>query len=395
MCLKSFEVGEFKMTEHTIEQWKIYLAQPEKLLKCPIWRSAEAWGEKSLETGDEWYYYSPRAGGVFRSRQIEDDDFFPRNVPRNDKIRIKVSRWVYDRNRLGEIGCLTHEEARKIERQERLRVEQRMDRLLQCFARLPSHVAYGLCYAGSHPNRHEFQIVEAATECSEETADLSAITDTTEFLRRRAAQEAQKKQGPLSELSGEMRLPQELDWLVSATVENGWLEKRNSHIRLTPAGVKRLEELGTEAVSSDQAFVAMWFGESVNDAYEKGIEPAIKDAGYRPLRIDKKEHNNKIDDEIVAEIRRSRFIVCDFTCAVIEHENKQIAIPRGGVYFEAGFAQGLGIPVIWTCRADQIEHVHFDTRQFNHITWNTPEELHQNLRNRIGAVIGDGPLKRA
>jgi hypothetical protein len=93
---------------------------------------------------------------------------------------------------------------------------------------------------------------------------------------------------------------------------------------------------------------------------------------------------NKIDDEIVAEIRRSRFIVADFT--------SEIDKPRGGVYFEARFAFGLNKPVIWTCREDLISSVHFDTRQFNHITWNSPEDLHTKLKNRIGAVLGQGPL---
>ena len=154
-----------------------------------------------------------------------------------------------------------------------------------------------------------------------------------------------------------------------------------------------MEELDTKAVNSEQAFVAMWFDESVDEAYEKGIEPAIRDAGYRPLRIDKKEHNNKIDDEIIREIRRSRFVVCDFTCGFVEHGGERTDFPRGGVYYEAGFAQGLGIPVIWMCRADHIEHVHFDTRQFNHLVWEKPEDLKTKLQNRIGAVIGDGPLK--
>ena len=364
---------------------KEQLARGHKV-RCPIWKDTEAWVDKSFGTGDEWYY-SPRAGGVFHAEYIEDSDFFPRN----EDIRIKVSRWVYDRNQLDEIGYLTYEEVRKIERQERLRIDQRMGRLLQCFAHLPSHVARGLCYTGSYPNQNEFQVIEAATECS--TEDLSGITDTAEYLRRRTEEEARKEQKFPPALGGEMEMPQELEWLVSAAVESGWLEKNNSHIRLTPAGVQRLEELETKAVNSEQAFVAMWFDESVNKAYEKGIEPAIRDSGYRPLRIDKKEHNNKIDDEIIAEIRRSRFIVCDFTCGLIEHGGKQIAIPRGGVYYEAGFAQGLGIPVIWMCHTDHIEHVHFDTRQFNHITWNTPEELREKLRNRIGRVIGDGPLK--
>jgi hypothetical protein len=104
----------------------------------------------------------------------------------------------------------------------------------------------------------------------------------------------------------------------------------------------------------------------------------------KALRVDQKEHINKIDDEIIAEIRRSRFVVADFTSKEAE--------PRGGVYFEAGFAYGIAIPVIWMCRVDLIGSVHFDTRQFNHITWEGHADLYRKLRNRIGAVIGDGPL---
>jgi nucleoside 2-deoxyribosyltransferase len=102
---------------------------------------------------------------------------------------------------------------------------------------------------------------------------------------------------------------------------------------------------------SIQGFVAMWFTFSMEDVYEKGFSPAIRDSGYQPMRIDRKEHVNKIDDEIIAEIRRSRFLVADFTS-----EPNQ---PRGGVYFEAGFALGLNIPVIWTCREDLVGQLHF------------------------------------
>lgn len=62
-------------------------------------------------------------------------------------------------------------------------------------------------------------------------------------------------------------------------------------------------------------------------------------------------------------------------------------IARGGVYYEAGLAQGLGIPVIWTCHQDCIAHVHFDTRQYNHIVWISPDDLKTKLINRIGATI--------
>ena len=64
---------------------------------------------------------------------------------------------------------------------------------------------------------------------------------------------------------------------------------------------------------------------------------------------------------------------------------------RQGVYFEAGYALGLGIPVIWTCRKDDLDNCHFDTRQYNHIVWETPEELATALEHRIRATIGEPP----
>ena len=171
----------------------------------------------------------------------------------------------------------------------------------------------------------------------------------------------------------------------------GYFRDTKDHVELTVQGWAHLEQLDRTERTSEQAFVAMWFGLEVADAYANGIAPAIHDAGYVPMRIDQKEHANRIDDEIIAEIRRSRFVVADFTCGVVDDGGKPIAIPRGGVYYEAGFAQGLGIPVIWMCRQDHIDYVHFDTRQFNHITWTNAADLREKLKNRIGAVLGDGP----
>lgn len=166
--------------------------------------------------------------------------------------------------------------------------------------------------------------------------------------------------------------------------EAGIIEKDERRTRLAYEGYRRIDDLRRGNVDSHQAFVAMWFNRTVDEAYRDGIALAVRASGYRPQRIDNKEHNNKIDDEIIAEIRRSRFIIADFTS---ERDH-----PRGGVYFEAGFAAGLGIPVIWTCRADLIDQVHFDTRQFNHIVWETPSELREKLTARIRATIGQGLL---
>jgi nucleoside 2-deoxyribosyltransferase len=154
----------------------------------------------------------------------------------------------------------------------------------------------------------------------------------------------------------------------------------------TMGGWNEIDKLTAPTNDFSQAFVAMWFDPTMDEAYSVGIEPAVRANGYKALRIDNKEHVNKIDDEIIAEIRRSRFLIADFTCAP-----KDI---RGGVYYEAGFAQGIGIPVIWTCSKHAENDLHFDTRQYAHIMWETPKELFEKLKNRIGAVLGNGPLQK-
>ena len=156
----------------------------------------------------------------------------------------------------------------------------------------------------------------------------------------------------------------------------------DSRYSISPKGWAFLDSLRHGNPDSQIGFIAMWFDESMNDAW-KAIDQGIRSAGYEPLRIDQKQHNNKIDDEIVAAIRRSKFVVADFT--------KQ----RGGVYFEAGFAKGLNLEVIWLCHQDDLKEVHFDTRQYNFILWEADKlaELSKNLKDRIEAKFGHGSLQ--
>ena len=165
---------------------------------------------------------------------------------------------------------------------------------------------------------------------------------------------------------------EELSFLYRYLREQGWIEVDISgRCKVCKVRVEGYKHAGDLLVNADstQGFVAMWFDESTDEVYSSGIEPGILDAGYKPLRIDRKEHNNKIDDEIIAEIRRSRFLVADFT--------EGIKGARGGVYYEAGFARGLGIPVFHTCRKDVVDRIHLDTRQFSHILWETTQGTSQ------------------
>ena len=150
---------------------------------------------------------------------------------------------------------------------------------------------------------------------------------------------------------------------------------------LTASGWQELERLQQSGTDSSNGFIAMWFDPS-QDAVKNSIELAIESAGYVPIRIDEVEHVNRIDDEIIAKIRQSKFLVADLT----GHRN--------GVYFEAGFMLGLGRPVIWLCHKSDLSKVHFDTRQYNTIVYEGVETLRSKLGYRIEAILGKGP-KRA
>lgn len=172
--------------------------------------------------------------------------------------------------------------------------------------------------------------------------------------------------------------PDEFDFYVKKAQELKFIKRSQNSYQLDLAGWRRLDELRKYERKSDQAFVAMWFHTDLDEVWKNGFKPALRETGYNPIRIDLEEHNEKICDRIIAEIRKSGLVVADFTGQ------------RGGVYFEAGFAMGLGIPVIWTCCDTDIENLHFDTRQYNHIVWTDPEDLKKKLVNRIEATL---PIK--
>ena len=169
--------------------------------------------------------------------------------------------------------------------------------------------------------------------------------------------------------------PKGMNELLVILMQRGLLEAKPNEIRLTISAWERIDALRAAQPDSRQAFVAMWFDPSLDEAWEKGFKLGIERSKYfRALRVDNVQHNQKIDDRIIAELKRSGLVVADFTGQ------------RGGVYYEAGFARGLGIPVVSTCRDDDKEKLHFDTRQYNHIFWKAPADLADQLHDRIAAT---------
>jgi hypothetical protein len=124
-----------------------------------------------------------------------------------------------------------------------------------------------------------------------------------------------------------------------------------------------------------RCFMAMWFDDSLDSAYAGGFEMAIKECGFNPYRTKEDPTNKSVPDKILAEITRSQFVVADFT----GH--------RHNVYYEAGFARGLGREVIGCCRHDEADRLKFDTRHLGHVIWKDTDDLRQKLADSIRANI--------
>lgn len=145
---------------------------------------------------------------------------------------------------------------------------------------------------------------------------------------------------------------------------------------LLPAGWHEVQRGGAAVL--DRAFVAMSFSPDMAQVWQSGFKPGITSAGYLPHRVDSAPHIERIDQKIIADIRASLFVVADVTQQ------------KNGVYFEAGYALGANKPVFWTVREDELDKVHFDTRQFAHVVWKEPADLAEQLRNLIVGVLGQG-----
>ena len=328
------------------------MPENEKIERCLIWTDSPAnvdYGDVVDERGLvylRWNVDSPRAGGVY---SIKNDIPFPGLIIRHldEDVKARLTTLLVDLRNQNDEAYVPNVTKDLIERARRARpldVDVRAERLLRFIGKQSNSIG-DIVMINSRAMPGIYMQAMAWSES----------TSVGEFL-----------------------------YLLDYLGDQCWIDRSHAGARVTVAGYRRIAEVKTN-LDSAQAFVAMWFDDEMDAAYSNGIEPAIVDAGYRPMRIDRKSDVNKIDDAIIAEIRRSRFLVADFT------HGKDGA--RGGVYFEAGFAFGLNIPVIYTCREDAMKKIHFDTRQYHHTAWSGPDELRTKLKNRILALIGEGPVR--
>jgi nucleoside 2-deoxyribosyltransferase len=136
-----------------------------------------------------------------------------------------------------------------------------------------------------------------------------------------------------------------------------------------------------------KCFIACAFGrEEVEYLFEHAIKEALSQLKIKVLRVDKINHNEKIDQKILDLINQADFGIADLTFA------------RPSVYFEAGILQGQGKQVIYLARKDHLTplhddlygnfKIHFDLITCNIILWNQiNNSLIEVLKKRISLVV--------
>ncbi|MEO7841617.1 MAG: hypothetical protein ABIU06_19930 [Anaerolineales bacterium] len=90
-----------------------------------------------------------------------------------------------------------------------------------------------------------------------------------------------------------------------------------------------------------KCFIASAFGHDDVDAiYDRCIIPILRKLSVTPLRVDRVEHNEDIDNKIFELLDSADFAIADLTYA------------RPSVYYEAGYAAGKLKPVIYIAKRD-------------------------------------------
>lgn len=208
---------------------------------------------------------------------------------------------------------------------------------------------------------------------------------------------------PLHWTCGYARNEKEYRSMIKALSDSGYIEPNNVansingflsgySLNFTLTGIELAEQLTSTNINSKRVFVAMGFKDDLLEACEWAIKPACLACGFDAILISDTPHNNGITDEIMTEIKRSKFVIVDFT------------YNNNGAYFEAGYAQGLGRPIIRCCKEEwfdekdengnKINALHFDVQHYNTIIWKDHEDLCERLKNNIrvnieGAILSD------
>ena len=134
-----------------------------------------------------------------------------------------------------------------------------------------------------------------------------------------------------------------------------------NRIGLTLDGWERYENEKRGRFAGDYGFIAMQFGDpTLDELVTEVVKPAVRDrVGYELVDMRNVARAGVIDNIMRTQIRDAAFVLVDLT-----HDNS-------GAYWEGGYAEGLGKPVIYLCdqRKFDIDGTHFDTNHCTTVMW--------------------------
>jgi len=166
--------------------------------------------------------------------------------------------------------------------------------------------------------------------------------------------------------------------LMEEKVIVGSVSSQSASVVLTIRGWDKYAQLTKGVESSNQGFMAMPFGyEELTRVFYEHWKPAAAQTGLPLERLDESPRAGSISNRMRVEIRRSRYLVAELT-----HSN-------AGAYWEAGFAEGLGKPVIYLCEKSYFDDpgsgVHFDVSQSQGVIWEADKlvEAEEQLKDII------------
>lgn len=151
-----------------------------------------------------------------------------------------------------------------------------------------------------------------------------------------------------------------LNSLIAQSLVLGDKDTVKGPVTLSFKGWERYSLIKKGELSSRKAFMAMPFGDSLLDTvFLKCFRPAVERTGFQLVRLDEVPKAGLIDDRLRVEILTSKFLIAELTNG------------NPGAYWEAGFAEGLGKPAIYTCERSyfEAESTHFDTNHHLTVTW--------------------------
>ena len=173
-------------------------------------------------------------------------------------------------------------------------------------------------------------------------------------------------------------LVQHLDEIRAIDVNGGpkAYQQQDIQIRLTVTGWTKFRAIQTRGAETRNAIMAMEFEEPhVDRAFREAFAPAANDCGFILMPLNERQGAGLIDDQLRVRIRSCAFVVADVTTSNL------------GAYWEAGFAEGLLKPVIYTCEVAAFAEgaSHFDTNHHLTVPWALANL--DDARRRLAATI--------